>query len=473
MRISPTSVSVALAQPAPSAAQLSKPANLRDGDVHAETGNAVEVDKGGFFLNRGRITTADSNSFKQSHNGISVGGTGGTLMNLGYISGGSNGIKTTHDAVLLNMGEITGRKGAGLKSKGDATILNYGVITGADTRRPNQDDGDGDGLDIDRIAHIHNYGVIKGTGANGKDKGGIPNSSEGIAMGGGAIFNHRNALISGVHHGILVDNGDLGDAYGDTRLNNQGKLLGLNGYGVKLIGDFDDFIINGGLIAGGNGIALDMGGGNDLLMLERASRFDGTVDGGSGINQVILNDPDGGQFEGAKQMQHLWVAAGTWTLTGTVDANTQGQVYDGATLINRSRIGGSMKIEPAGTYTGGTVGNLTVAGTLLSDPQASTRIEKDLKMKHGSSLICNIGADETHSTLRVGNTAALGGATLNIEVQHESDALLNRQLRIVNAKRVEGEFGSITSNLKAFTPELIYTATGAFVAFKRKNTAVV
>ena len=441
------------------------------GPLHVETGNAVEITAGGQFRNSGHISTGPSTRFKESYNGISLNHAGGTVINQGVVQGGSNGIKTTDNVTLLNTGVLTGHKGAGLKSKGDAQVINYGVITGADTPRTTQNDGDGDGLDIDKLARVHNYGIIRGTGANGQDKGGTPNTSEGIAMGGGEI--HNNGIIRGAHHGVLVDNGDLGPAHAKTLLINEGLISGRNGYGVKLVGDFNDNITNKGLISGANGIALDMGGGDDALTIRSGAQFNGKVDGGSGTNQVILDDAKGGTFNGARRMQHLKVNSGTWTLTGAVDANQQGKVGDGATLINLSRIGGSMTVESGGVYTGGTVANLTVAGTLLlaATTKSSTRIKHDLQMEKSSDLTFTVGMGECHSTVKVGNRANLAGATLNIQVEHESDELLTRQLRIVDAKQIQTPFDGVTSNLKTFIPELIYTPTSVFIGFKRKAPA--
>ena len=439
--------------------------------VHVETGNAVEITAGGLFRNDGHISTGPSMRFKESYSGISLNRAGGTVVNHGIVGGGSNGIKATDDVALLNSGLIRGHKGAGLKSKGDAQVTNYGIITGADTQRPKQNDGDGDGLDIDKLARIRNYGIIEGTGANGADKNGAPNTSEGIAMGGGEIHNY--GVIRGAHHGVLVDNGDLGPAHGKTRLVNEGTISGHNGYGVKLIGAFNDSITNNGVISGTNGLALDMGGGDDVLTVQNGAQFNGTVDGGSGSNRVILEDAKGGTFSGARRMQHLKVSTGAWTLNGTLDANQQGRVHSGATLINQSRISGAITVESGGTYTGGTVDRLNVAGTLRLDspPHSRTRIKHDLHMEHGSSLAFSVGKGEAHSTLKVGNRVNLDGAALNLHVDNESDELLTRQLRVIDARQIEGRFDAITSNLNTLVPELLYTRTGVFISFKRKAPA--
>lgn len=283
------------------------------------------------------------------------------------------------------------------------------------------------------------------------------------ALRGIEIINSETGTITGTQDGVR------GSGATSVWLENRGTIRCNNGHGVKLDGDKPDEVVNQGLIAGGNGVALDLGGGDDTLIIKHGSRFQGSVEGGSGTNQVILDDAEGGHFKGANKMQHLWVGTGTWTLTGAVDDNQDGKVYSGATLINQSRIGGSMAVEPGATYTGGTVTHLNVAGTLLLEPSLTnrTRIKQDLHMDEGSTLAFKVGMGETHSTLKVGNSAHLDGATLKLEVEHESDELLNRQLHIVDAKQITGQFAGITSNLKTLTPELIYTPTGAYVGFKR------
>lgn len=438
---------------------------------HVEAGNAVEISKGIELTNYGHLSTGPSHGFKESYNGVNMDGAAGRVVNLGVIEGGSNGIKSTDGITLLNAGLLTGHKGAGLKSKGDALVINYGIITGADTLRPKQNDGDGDGLDVDKFAQIYNHGFIQGTGANGRDKGGTPNTSEGIAMGGGEVYNYTRGVILGAHHGVLVDNGDLGPAYAQTLLINEGTICGRNGYGVKLVGDFNDRITNNGVISGANGVALDMGAGDDVLTIRSNAQFNGRVDGGTGTNHVVLDDAKGGTFQGAEQMQHLRVNSGSWTLTGAMGDNRLGRVYSGAALINKSRIAGAMTVDHGATYTGGTVANLGVAGRLMLDPATNsrTRVKQDLRMENGSSLAFNIGRGEAHSTLKVGHHANLNGAALNIQVEHESDDLLTRRLRLVDAGQINGQFVGITSNLKTLTPELVYTSTGVFITFKRRE----
>ena len=304
----------------------------------------------------------------------------------------------------------------------------------------------GRGLDIDNAARL----------LSPKPATGPATSLRGIE-----ITNSATAKTTGEHHALV------GSGLAPVWLDNHGSIIGKNGAGVKLGGDKDDEVLNAGLIAGSKGVALDMGGGNDMLIVKHGGRFEGEVDGGSGTNQVLLEDAKGGTFDGAKRMQHLWVGEGTWTLTGAVEDNQQGKVYKDATLINQSNISSSMTVDPGATYSGGTVSNLDVAGTLRLGP--ATRIDNNLSMQAGSTLAFSPGAD---ITLSVGNTANLTGATLSIHVTDENDVPA-RPVRLINAQRIEGQFTNVTSNLKNLTPELTYKAHEVFVTFKRNDPTTV
>lgn len=304
----------------------------------------------------------------------------------------------------------------------------------------------GNGLDIDNAARLL-----------------IPSAPAGTAtsLRGIEIINSATAKTVGERNGFTST------GLAPVWLENHGSITGKNGAGVRLDGDQDDEVVNAGLIIGSHGVALSMGGGNDMLIVRSGGRFEGVVDGGSGTNQVILDDARGGTFDGARQMQHLWVGSGNWTLTGEVPVNQQGAVYSGATLVNQSKIGGSMTVQPDATYAGGTVANLEVAGTLRLDP--ATHVEQDLRMEHGSTLALTLGADQTHTPSNIGNTADLRGATLAIHVENENDALLSQPLQLLSAKHVESPLAGITSNLKTLVPTLTYRPDGVFVTFKRND----
>lgn len=216
------------------------------------------------------------------------------------ISGDRHGINAgegTNITVNNGVGAVLiGRNGSGVGSDGTATVFNYGTITGAFSDSEGSDingpsgapdginDGDGDGIDIDFVAYIENYGTIQGTGAGGHGSDGLANTSEGIAAGGGTIFNYAGATITGAGLGILIDDSSQGNAAFDTYIVNAGTISGGTSFGIRIVSDLDDTIVNAGTISGGGGTAIQFGSGDNTLDIRAGSSITGTSDGGAGID---------------------------------------------------------------------------------------------------------------------------------------------------------------------------------------------
>jgi autotransporter-associated beta strand protein len=337
--------------------------NLAGGVLQSYGADAVRSGQGSIIDNAGTIIS--DGVAGDSNDGIDMQGHTATVINeaTGVISGQRHGITSDTGLDVTNYGSITGRNGSGVGSDGNGMVVNYGTITGAYDGRT--DEGDGDGVDIDFAANITNYGTIQGTGAAGS-KDGSPNASEGVAAGGGTIINANGALISGKDNGILIDDGNGNAGFGATSITNSGKIQGVDGFGIKLVGDYDDTIVNSGAISGGDGLAISMGGGNDQLTLLPGSTITGTVDGGDGTDQVTLGGSGYGNFAGATNFEHLDVASGNWTLTGastftdgtSIDAGASltgsadvltGAIDDNGTLIVNQATDGTLTASLTGT----------------------------------------------------------------------------------------------------------------------------
>ena len=239
------------------------------------------------------------------------------------ISGDRHGINGGNGTVVrvVNSGSITGRNGSGIGLDGSGSVTNHGTIIGGFSDSPGSDingplgatpdginDGDGDGVDIDGHATIDNYGVIKGTGAGGHGSDGLPNTSEGIAAGGGSITNHAGATISGLGLGILIDDSSQGNAPFQTAIVNDGTISGINSTGIRIVSTFADTIVNNGTISGGGGIAILFGAGDNTLSIGAASSIVGLTDGDGGSNTL---DYSSFGFGGT------WVNLATGVATGT------------------------------------------------------------------------------------------------------------------------------------------------------------
>jgi len=445
--------------------------NRAGGLIRGEFSDGMKTGSNATIVNYGEISSGDALSDDNKFDGIDIdSATGVTVTNYGTVTGGRHGITTDLGATLINHGEVTGRNGSGFGSDGDGTVINYGTITGAYSGlKPN---GDGDGVDIDLIAHIENYGVIQGTGAGGVDKNGFANGSEGIALGGGYIYNAQGALVSGANNAVLVDDGSDGSGLAATTLINHGTIKGLDGFGVKFVGEFDDVVINNGLISGSNGQALDLGGGNDQLTLGSASHFDGVVDGGSGFDQVTLDDPAGGSFGNSQNFEWLDVRSGSWTLTSQNDFSDGGVIFSGARLINQGTISGALIVDEGGVYAGGgSVANLLVNGTLQANPQlGGPSIIHDLTLTSDATLAYGVNADGSSAPVKVGGTAWLNGATLAINAGSGNYPWLS-QYTVLNAGGVDGTFAKVTSDYAFLTPTLSYSPTSVELTYARNDVA--
>jgi outer membrane autotransporter protein len=445
--------------------------NRAGGLIRGDASDGMKTGANATITNYGEISTGDSHNADEKFDGVDIDSASGvSVTNYGVISGGRHGITTDLGATLVNYGQITGRNGSGFGSDGDGTVINHGTITGAYSGL--QANGDGDGVDIDKIAHIENYGTIQGVGAGGVDKGGFANGSEGIALGGGYILNANNALISGANSAILVDDGSGGSGLAATTLENYGTIQGLDGFGVKFVGEFADNVINGGTISGSNGLALDLGGGNDSLTLRNGSRFVGVVDGGSGYDRVVMDDAAGGSFGASRNFEWLEVRQGAWTLTGSGDFSDGGAVRNGATLINQGGIAGSLTVDAGGVYAGGgSVGYLNVNGTLRTDTGLGrATIVHDLNMGSGSTLVYGVNADGSSAPVQVGGTASLNGATLAVN-PGSGTYPWQSHYTVLQAANVNGTFGNVTSHYAFLTPTLAYTPTQVDLTYTRNDVA--
>ena len=445
--------------------------NRAGGLIRGEFSDGIKTGANASILNYGEISSGDALTDDNKFDGIDIdSATGVSVTNYGSISGGRHGITTDLGATLVNYGDVTGRNGSGFGSDGNGTVINHGTITGAYSGlKPN---GDGDGVDIDLIAHIENYGVIQGTGAGGVDKNGFANGSEGIALGGGYLYNAAGALISGANNAVLVDDGSDGPGVAATRLINNGTIKGLDGFAVRFVGEFDDVVSNKGLISGSNGLALDLGGGDDHLTLGSASRFDGLVDGGSGYDRVTLDDPAGGRFGNSQNVEWLDVKSGSWILTSHNDFSDGGEVFSGARLVNLGAISGAITVDEGGMYAGGgSVANLQVNGTLQTDTQlGSATISHDLTLSSGATLAYGVNADGSSAPVQVGGTAHLNGSTLAINASSGTYPWLS-QYTVLNAGAIDGTFTKVTSDYAFLTPTLNYSPTSVELTYARNDVA--
>ena len=456
---------------------------------------AADADADLFGLERLIITSADGNgvTFAKVVNGVTTTGV------------------TVADPVVINYadGSIIGHNGSGIGLDGHGVVFNDGLISGRYAGAGNVYDheglgvttrnGDGDGVDIDGMAYIENHGRIEGLGAGGLDSGGNPNGADGIAAGGGTIINGAGASIFGQSKGILIDDGASGTASasgrgtdtahgGAARIDNAGSIIGADEAAIGLVGDYADVLINrsGGLIRGGadttrvdqlasttagaavqmgagadqvlnagliegrNGLALDLGDGDDRLTLQAGSRFIGSVSGGAGTDRVLLDDVAGGSFGNSNGFELLQVLQGDWS-TDSDDFSDGAEVLGGS-LRNLGRIAGDVNVAASAGFGGGQVGG-------------------DLHLAGGARLIVDVAADGSHSSTSVSGSASIAGATLSVLAGTGSYPLQSRYSVLQADGGISGQFATVSSNLAFLTAELSYSANQVELQLSRNDLA--
>lgn len=350
--------------------------NQATGVISTKDADGVRPGANGTVINYGKIIGGGAGLVAGASNlsseAIDFQDFGGTVHNKtgGIINGGRHGI--TGDGVIdvtnAAGGLIRGHNGSGINLDNTGSVVNHGTISGNfDATLIN---GDGDGVDIDGVGSIDNYGRIEANGAGGVKNGPTdPNRADGIAMGGGIINNYAGATVYSADRGILIDDSEAGPAFGKTTLVNHG-VIDAQTTGVTLQGEWDDYLLNTGTIRSRTGdVAIDMGGGNDTLVVKTGSVVEGSVRGGTGTNQLVLSGSGAGQLGLTQEFGSIQIEGGNWGLGG-------------AQQLNRLQGTGSLAAQSVELRAGSNVivGNLDGSGgqlNLLSDVKVGGTVALD------------------------------------------------------------------------------------------------
>jgi outer membrane autotransporter protein len=470
--------------------------NFSTGLIEATAADAVRPGVDGIVNNWGTISAIpvveveDSLNVVSGSDGIDAQeNTGIQIFNYGTVSGrhgitgedGGDGFEIT--VTNYAGGIIRGVNGSGInidESTSFATVTNYGTIIGS-FDETKYDVGDGDGVDVDGLVLIQNYGIIRGINAGGLNDGSL-NNAEGVSIGGGTIINYAGAEITGennaggpsVGNGILVDDSDGGNAFAATLIVNSGLIEGKSGFGIKIIGDFADSITNeaGGVIRGattaaavqtgggadvvinrgavGNplGAAMDLGAGDDTLFIQGGqASITGNVLAGSGANTLFVNAGPGGTFryDGSfVDFQNAWFQGGTTVLFGKSTFSTATYITGGSLLVNGVIISPNVQVGPAGLLGGNglIVGNVTNAGVVSpGNSIGELTIDGNYTQTSGGTLLIELDGLDHFDRLIVSGTAQLDG-TLQIATLGR-DVAFGDRYPFLEAGRITGDFDRI------------------------------
>lgn len=379
--------------------------NAAGGVIQSLKSDAVRPGADAIVNNAGVIDAGDLGGNTGS-DGIDFQDRGGTVNNLGgaTISGARHGITGDGDLFVTNAadGTIIGRNGSGVNADGAATVVNRGLISGNynGLSADRDGDGDGDGIDIDGVGRVENYGRIEANGYAGVHNDLVrANGSDGLTLGAGTLTNYTGATITSVLYGVATErqsaitnegtiHGDLIAVFQQSNnnlLENSGTISGADGV---LTGAGDDRVINAGTIIGSNH-AVQLGNGNDTLVVRNGSRIVGAVDGGAGANTLAIED--GGVFDHGDHFQRLLISGNAVVIGDNNVARTT--IASGASLqLGQGRAAGAV---------GGSIQN---GGMLLVNHSDDFTVQA----VRGSGGVAQIGS----GTTVIGNDNSYTGPTL-------------------------------------------------------------
>jgi outer membrane autotransporter protein len=208
---------------------------------------------------------------------------------------------------------------------------------------------------------------------------------------------------------------------------------------------------------------------NDLITLADGASFTGLLDGGEGDNVLFLNAAEGGELKDTRNFNGLFLARGAWTLSSRGDFKEGVLVNSGTALTNLGSIMGDVYVERGGSFAGkGAVGDLEVAGLLtVNGVLGSPRVKGDLRLSPSAELAYEVTPSGSQ-TIKVDGTARLEGATLNV-VAVPGEYPQSRQYKIIEAGKIEGEFGKVLNNLAFMTATPQYNKKSVGLTYARNG----
>ncbi len=375
------------------------------------TGNDSTTTYAGVISGTGSLVKTGTGTFTLS--GAST-YSGGTVINEGTISVGSNG----------NLGNVLGQ----LTFGGGTLRITNGFASARDVTL-----NAGGGTFDTSGNNLTMSGDMTGTGGITKAGAGT------LTLTGGNTYTGKTTINGGIL-GAGVANA-LGTSTAVTLANTAGAGLDLN--------NFDQTIgsLAGGGTTGGN---VTLGTGTLTTGDASSTIYAGTI---SGTGSLVK------------------IGTGTFTLSG---ANT----YTGTTTIDAGSLSvtGSLAspviISVAGTLKGNSTINANVInkGTIAPGNSIGTiSIAGNYTQNAGSVYQVEVNEEGQSDKLNVGGTATLNGGT--VAVMAESGIFrLRTPYTILTAGSVAGTFADVTSNLAFLTPSLSYDATHVYLLLARNST---
>jgi autotransporter-associated beta strand protein len=408
--------------------------------IGAADNDAIRPGNDSTINNHGEIISQNASSASSGNDAIDFQSsttpeltTGSATVNNfsdGTIIGARHGITGKFAITVNNDGTITGQLGSGINLdtvSGTTDVVNHGAISG-----PSGGTQDGDGIDVDYLLNLDNYGSVQAFGTS------TGNLSEAVTIGGGTINNYATGVIQSVQRAITVDDSNDGNAPASTTIYNEGSIIGGNGEAISITDTLTDTITNKGIITG----SVSLGGGDDFFNDYTGSTLTGQLDGGDGHDTLNLLGTGKGTFGEVINFEALDVEGGTWKFSDD-EAFSSGVTIDLGTTL-RIGTGGSTgtlsgAIDDEGTLVFDRSGNLTISdaitggGGVVQNGPGTTLLSAQNSYSGGTTL--------KDGTLDVGALNGAGTGAITFKA--------GTTLRIETAALQNGDFSNIIKGFAA------------------------
>ena len=237
--------------------------------IEAKGGDAIKAGDGLTLNNYGTITADDD--LIQAEEGDDDGADDVTVNNYGTLAAKDKGVTVDNGTGLTLLNDtgasITSNENEAVEAGDDADITNRGTIQGFD-----------DAVQVGENATIENFGLIENT-QTFADLASDPDleAQDSIDIDSGTITNHAGATIKSTTNAAI----DFDPGAADSYIHNAGTITGTYAVTVDEADMAGQHIYNAGVLEGTEGIALNLGMGEDSLTMEMGGTLIGGVDMGA------------------------------------------------------------------------------------------------------------------------------------------------------------------------------------------------
>ena len=428
----------------------------------SDFGDAVHFTAGGAVINSGSIEVGVNGS-----NGVWIqGGAGGSVDNQlgGTIHGRFGAIvigtfaapvpgTVTNAGTITSDGQAIGLNGGTVTNLATGIIIGHGgsnavsLVQGASRTVINSgyiqsnDSGFATGVAI-QIGTLTNnaggqiLGAFNGVWANGAGATSITNSGyieASKAQGGGSAIE----VDAG---GTVVNSGTIRSFTSNATITDSG--VNFTGAGS---------ITNRGTIqstSGGRAIVFN-GAGIHTLNLDTGSVLGGNVQGGTGIDNLVLTGTGTEAISKFLSFETLSMQGGDWSVTGTGAFTTSTTVQSGLLRVNGILTSPTVTVAAGGTLGGGgtIVGAVTVNGNIAPGNSIGTlNITGPYLQATGSTYTPEVNITTSDLINVTGAATIQGGTTVNVVVTPGFYTLGKRYTILTASLGVTGQYTTLTDN---------------------------